>query len=162
METTSNKHYLYPASLFASKRPTLVTTILGTCVALCLYDPVNKIGGINHYMLPRWDGKGLPTAKWGDYANRTLLERLLTLGAEKKYMQAKVFGGLCRNTTTDLFGIGLGNVLAADSWLQQHQIQLVAKSTGGNSPRKLLYNTETGTVDMQLLLPAELLSGNER
>ena len=153
METTSNKYYLYPAALYASKQSTLVTTILGTCVAVCLYDPVNKLGGINHFMLPRWDGKGLPSAKWGDYANRTLLERMLILGAQKKYMQAKVFGGLCRNNSSDIFGIGVSNVLAAEIWLEQHQLPLLAKSTGGNSPRKLVYNTRTGTVDVHLLLP---------
>lgn len=153
METTLNKHYLYPASLFASKRATLVTTILGTCVALCLYDPVNKIGGINHFMLARWDGKGMPSARWGDYANRTLLERMLVLGAEKKHMQAKLFGGLCRNGSRDLFGIGVANIYAAEAWLQHHQLSLLGRSTGGASPRKLVFNTLTGSVDMQLLLP---------
>lgn len=153
METTLNKHYLYPASLFASKRLTLVTTILGTCVAVCLYDPINKVGGINHYMLPRWEGKGLPSAKWGDYANRTLLERMLVLGAEKKHIQAKLFGGLCRNSATDLFGIGVRNIFAAESWIQHHKIPVMAKNTGGISPRRLVFNTEAGTVDMHLLLP---------
>lgn len=120
---------------------------------MCLYDPVNKVGGINHFMLSRWDGKGVPSAKWGDYASRTLLERMLVLGAEKKQLQAKVFGGLCRNSSIDLFGIGRSNILTAESWIQHHQIPLLGQSTGGCSPRKLVFNTHTGTVDMHLLLP---------
>ena len=48
-------HYLYPASLFADKEPHIVTTILGSCVAVCLYDSVLNQGGINHYMLPLYD-----------------------------------------------------------------------------------------------------------
>ena len=158
MTAPGEKHFLYPAALYASKKPVLVTTILGTCVALCLYDPVSKIGGINHYMLSHWDGKGLPSAKFGDYANRTLLERMLSLGAEKKFMQAKLFGGLCREQG-DLFGIGQRNILLGESWLQQLQIPLLARSTGGSSPRKLLYNTQTGMVKMNLLLP-ETLTGD--
>lgn len=152
MEQTS-KHFLYPATLYVSKLTTKVTTILGSCVAVCLHDPVNKVGGINHFMLPRFDGKEMPTAKFGDYANRTLLERMLSFGAEKRYIQAKVFGGMTRHGRQDIFGIGGHNILLAEQWLQHMQIPLVARSTGGSSPRKLVFNTQTGTVDMHLLLP---------
>ena len=62
------KHYLYPSALFAERTPFLVDTILGSCVAVCLYDEHKKIGGINHYMLPLWNGDGLATPKFGNIA----------------------------------------------------------------------------------------------
>lgn len=153
-----NKYFLYPATLYVSKSQAKVMTILGTCVAVCLFDPINQIGGINHYMLPRYDGKDVPSAKFGDYANKTLLERMLSFGAEKKYLQAKIFGGMCRQAKGDLFGIGHNNIALAENWLQQMHIPLVARSTGGSSPRKLLYNTQTGMVDMHLLLPETIIA----
>ncbi len=59
-----NTHYLHPGNLFAHRTPHIVTTILGSCVAVCLWDPINNIGGINHYMLPLWNGEGLPVPKY--------------------------------------------------------------------------------------------------
>ena len=160
METIAKKYFLYPSGLYASKSPTLVTTILGTCVAVCLYDSLNKIGGINHYMLARWDGQGLPTPKWGDHAIRKLLERMLILGADKKFMKAKVFGGSSRRGELDVFNIGTNNILMAETYLSQLQIPLVARQTGGISPRKLVFNTETGAVDVHQLLPSTI-TGSE-
>ncbi|WP_224995833.1 chemotaxis protein CheD [Cesiribacter sp. SM1] len=160
METTSEKHYLYPAALFVSKKPTLVTTILGTCVAVCLYDPVQQVGGINHYMLSKWDGNGAPSLKYGDYAIQKLLEKMLSSGAEKKHLQAKVFGGLCKRASADVYSIGAKNIKVAETLLAQLQIPVVAKHLGGFSPRKLVFNTQTGTVDMKLLLP-DLIAGKK-
>jgi chemotaxis protein CheD len=61
---TNNSHFLYPAALFASSQPYVINTILGSCVAVCLWDPVYKVGGMAHYMLPLWNGEGLASPKW--------------------------------------------------------------------------------------------------
>jgi len=90
---TIKTHYLYPAALFAEEDPHLVDTILGSCVAVCLFDPVKKIGGINHYMLPFWNGTGLASPKYGNIAIQKLVEKMLSLGAKKENLQAKIFGG---------------------------------------------------------------------
>lgn len=147
------KHFLYPAALYASKTPALVTTILGTCVAVCLYDPATKIGGINHYMLAQWEGSGTPSAKWGDVAIRKLLEKMLHLGASKPSLQARVYGGLCRKAGGDAFNIGSKNIAMAKTYLAQLQIPIVAMDVGGHSPRKLTFQTHSGMVKMNLLLP---------
>ncbi|HEX2974864.1 MAG TPA: chemotaxis protein CheD, partial [Bacteroidales bacterium] len=57
-------HFLYPSTLFVSREPVIVNTILGSCVAVCLYDTLLKYGGINHYMLPLWNGQGLASPKF--------------------------------------------------------------------------------------------------
>ncbi len=74
-------HYLYPASLFADKEPHVVTTILGSCVAVCLYDSVLNQGGINHYMLPLWTGQGLASPRYGNCAIDRLIERMIAGGS---------------------------------------------------------------------------------
>lgn len=150
------KHFLHPAALFASKTPTLVSTILGTCVAICLYDPISRVGGINHFMLASWDGSGLPSLKYGDHATRALLEKMLRLGADKRNIQARVYGGLCRDKRGDAFNIGEKNINVAYSCLSQYHIPILAKDVGGCSPRKLSYQTHTGQVIVNCLLPEKL------
>ena len=86
-------HFLYPSSLFASNEPHIVSTILGSCVAVCLFDATTKIGGINHYMLPFWNGQGLASPKYGNIAIERLLEKMIALGCKKSNIRAKVFGG---------------------------------------------------------------------
>ncbi|EMR03986.1 chemotaxis protein CheD [Cesiribacter andamanensis] len=151
-----DKKFLYPATVFASKSPTLVTTILGTCVAVCLFDPISKIGGINHFMLASWDGNGLPSARFGDRAMQQLLERMQQLGADRRSLQARVYGGLCRKSGGDHFNIGAKNIGMARSLLSQLQIPVLTLDVGGRSPRKLAFQTHTGTVKIDLLLPEKI------
>ncbi len=158
MEFT-NKHFLYPATLYASKAPTLVTTILGTCVAVCLFDPVAKIGGINHFMLAQWDGSSPSSPKYGDVAIRNLYDKMLQQGAEKSNLHARIYGGLCRKGGGDAFNIGIKNILIAKKMLSQLHIPVRAQDVGGHSPRKLGFQTNTGLVKMDLLLP-EVVMGN--
>ena len=154
----TNKHFLYPANLYASKTSTLVTTILGTCVAVCLYDPVTKTGGINHFMLAQWDGNGAGSAKYGDVATHSLYDKMLQLGADKRKLQARLYGGLCRKGGGDAFNIGIKNILVARKMLSQLQIPVLSQDVGGHSPRKLVFHTSTGMVKMDLLLPEIVLS----
>src|SRR5690554_372550 len=93
MEQQYTQHFLYPSTLFASREPYVVKTILGSCVAICLWDPVTKIGGINHYMLPTWNGNDLASPKYGNIAIDKLLERMIFLGAKRENLKAKIFGG---------------------------------------------------------------------
>ena len=70
--------------LFANITPTVVTTILGSCVSVCFSDPVMKMGGINHYMLPYWNGQGLASPKFGNIAIEKLLEKMISMGVIKE------------------------------------------------------------------------------
>lgn len=140
-------HYLYPASLFADKEPHVVTTILGSCVAVCLYDQELKQGGINHYMLPLWNGQGLASPRYGNIAIERLIERMVALGSKKDNLKAKLFGGgEVLETNLDSFHIGQRNIAIAMELLAEHGIPVVAKSVGGKQGRKIEYNTATGEV----------------
>jgi chemotaxis protein CheD len=149
---TINTHYLYPAALFAEPEPYLVDTILGSCVSICLFDPVKKIGGINHYMLPFWNGTGLASPKYGNIAIQKLVEKMLAMGAKKELLQAKVFGGgEVVETKTNMFRIGERNIEVALKTLQELNIKVSGKSVGGKQGRKIRFNTETGVVLMKLI-----------
>lgn len=85
--------YLYPARLFASARPYYVTTILGSCVAVCLWDPGCRLGGINHFLLPYQATSSSPSFRFGNVAIQRLIDELLGLGSAEQDIQAKLFGG---------------------------------------------------------------------
>lgn len=141
------QHYLYPAALFAEGTPHVVSTILGSCVAVCLFDPKSNKGGINHYMLPLWNGQGLASPKYGNIAIERLIERMLALGCSKSNLQAKVFGGgEVIETNVSNFQIGDRNIKIAIEMLQEHKIPIVAKSVGGKLGRKIEFITHTGEV----------------
>lgn len=142
-----NTHFLYPAALFADKKPYLINTILGSCVAVCLYDPVLKMGGMNHFMLPFWNGQGLASPKYGNIAIEKLLDKMLYFGSSKRNLKAKVFGGgEIIETKITSFQIGERNIEIALDLLQEHKIPIIAQSLGGKSGRKIQFDTHLGNV----------------
>ena len=149
MSETTNKHYLYPSALFAEKAPYLVDTVLGSCVAVCLYDQRLKFGGINHFMLPLWNGEGLASPKYGNIATEKLIERMLFLGASKTNLIAKIFGGSSQINSS--MQIGVRNVEVAKEILAKYNIPIVAENLYGKVGRKLRYDTGSGQVMMKFL-----------
>ena len=149
MEEEQAKHYLYPSALFAEKEPHWVDTILGSCVAVCLYDSKLKIGGINHYMLPLWNGNGLASPKFGNIATEKLIEKMIKNGSSTVNLVAKVFGGA--NQIQSSMNIGDRNIEIAKEILASHNIKIIAENTGGSVGRKLRYDTGTGKVMMKFL-----------
>jgi chemotaxis protein CheD len=153
MEEELGKHYLYPSALFAEKTPFMVDTVLGSCVAVCLFDQYLKIGGINHYMLPFWNGNGLASPKYGNIATEKLVEKMLRNGASIQNMVAKVFGGANQMNTS--LKIGDQNIEIARQTLSNYGIKIIAENVGGDVGRKLRYNTGTGQVMMKFLTKSE-------
>lgn len=147
MDNSIPMHYLYPAALFASKTPHLVNTILGSCVAVCIHDPVLKIGGINHFMLPLWNGQGLASPKYGNIAIEKLIEKMYSFGCNKNNLRAKVFGGgEVIQTKIAQFNIGERNIQIAFELLEEYKIPVLGSSVGGKQGRKIQFFTKTGEV----------------
>ncbi len=146
------KHFLYPAALYASKEPHVITTLLGSCVSVFLYDSYLKIGGVNHFMLPLWNGDGLASPKFGNIAIKMLLEKMKSLGSRQDNLVAKVFGGAAvLETKKQVFFIGDRNVDVAYEHMRNENIKIVAASTRGKLGRKLLFNTFTGEVKQKYI-----------
>ena len=147
------KYYLHPGQLFASTDSHEVTTILGSCVAVCLWDPDVKIGGINHYLLPSFSGAGDASARFGDISIRELLAKLTTLGCDRRRLKAKIFGGACvleafRNQKDHL---GSQNIRTARELLAAEAIPVIGESVGGQRGRKLIFATDDGSAWVKVL-----------
>lgn len=152
-----NTHFLYPANLYATVRPYLINTILGSCVSVCLYDPIKQIGGMNHYMLPLWNGQGLASPKYGNIAIEKLLKSLEMKGADPNHIEAKVFGGAeVLESGPSGFKIGQRNVDVAMSMLERYHIRIKAKHVGGKLGRKMQFNTYTSEVRMKMIEKVKL------
>jgi chemotaxis protein CheD len=145
-------HFLYPSTLFASREYYVVNTILGSCIAVCIFDNVLKCGGINHYMLPYWNGQGLASPKFGNIAINKLLEKMLSMGCMKKNLIAKIFGGgNIIETSTAQFMIGDRNIAVAKDMLQELNLHIISQSVGGCQGRKIQFNTMTGEVKQKII-----------
>ncbi len=152
MNIAVNSHYLLPGNLFVHHEEHTVLTVLGSCVSVCLWDSRKRIGGINHYMLPFWNGEGLASPRFGNIAIMKLIERMIEQGADRRHLQAKVFGGGdMLKATTAFMNIGQRNIVLAQDLLRDERIPIVSSDPGGKNGRKLVFNTQTGVVLVKLL-----------
>jgi chemotaxis protein CheD len=145
--------YLHPGQFHVSSEPTAVTTILGSCVAVCLCDPVLRVGGINHYLLPHWAGGVAASLRYGNVAVQCLIESLYTLGCVKERLVAKLFGGACVIASFEEGEnhLGIKNVEVARRLLGEAGIRIVGEEVGGRHGRKLIFQTDDGVAWMKSL-----------
>src|SRR5262245_37032896 len=139
--------FLHPGRLFVSAEPFAIQTILGSCIAVCLWDSGLRIGGVNHYLLPHGGGNGPSSLRFGNIAIEELIRRILALGADKRRLRAKVFGGACVLESFQHGSNQLGhrNVQMARRILSAEGIRLLSEDTGGNHGRKLIFHTDSGS-----------------
>ncbi|HKB79793.1 MAG TPA: chemotaxis protein CheD [Thermoanaerobaculia bacterium] len=138
--------YLFPGQIFTSGESILVSTILGSCVAVCLWDPETGVGGINHFLLPLNPLRGGADARYGNTAMPRLLEGMLERGASARRLMAKVVGGasVITGLSVSRRSIGEQNVIVAREFLRTLDIPVAGDQTGGRRGRKLLFDTGSG------------------
>lgn len=143
-------HNVIPCNMLVKAEPCFISTILGSCVGVCLYDRTLHIGGMNHYMLPYWEGNGLASPKYGNIAIEKLIEKMLQAGCQMENLEAKVFGGGdVIEAKENVFHIGARNIEVAMDILNEKRIKIVAQSVGGKRGRKIYLNTKDGCVIMR-------------
>jgi len=148
--------FLLPGEMAVSRQPAVIATLLGSCVAICLYNKQLKAGGMNHYMLPGGNNVDMK-GKYGDYASAKLIEMMLRLDPNKKNLVAQIYGGgaVVGHLSTGV-GIGVKNIEIALEILESHGIPLIKKDVGGTNGRKIFFNTETGDIQMRPIEKSEL------
>lgn len=140
-------HFLHPSTIWTSKEPQWVTTILGSCVSVCLFDKRTCIGGINHFMLPYWNGEGLESPRYGNVAIAQLFQKMLEFGVKKEDMVCKIFGGAeMLAEQVSVFNVGRRNIELANKLILELGIPVAGSSIGGKLGRKIHFNTGTGEV----------------
>jgi chemotaxis protein CheD len=140
-------YYLHPGGIFAPAQPHQVTTVLGSCIAVCLWDPLLRIGAINHYLLPLWNGEGLPTPRYGNIAIPLLIDRLKEHGVLQSRLVAKIFGGATMWQGNDnAYAVGERNASLARRLLDELRIPVQGADVGGDFGRKIIFDTGSGVV----------------
>ena len=139
--------------LRVSSKPLLLDTVLGSCIAACLYDPVSGVGGMNHFMLPEGFDPDNPTsARYGVNAMELLISELMKLGADRRRFQSKIFGGgHVLNIRESLDGVPQRNIDFIKRFLETESIPIIREDVGGYQPRRVLFHTHTGKVFLKYL-----------
>jgi chemotaxis protein CheD len=139
----------------SNRADTVLTTILGSCVATCLSDPVAGVGGMNHFVLPHGDSSDGTRNRYGLHAMELLINGLLKMGARKDRIEAKLFGGAMMHD--GLGRIGVANGEFAVRFLDAEGIRCVAKSLGGTDCRRIRYVPSTGQARQMIVQSSELV-----
>lgn len=141
---------ILPGEYYATVEQTLIVTVLGSCVSVCLRDPLLKIGGMNHFLLPTDDSTMIESvsesARYGVFAMELLINQMLKLGASKNRLEAKVFGGgnVLRGLT--LSNVGQRNAEFVVDYLKAENIPVMASDLLDEYPRKVYFFPNTGKV----------------
>jgi chemotaxis protein CheD len=136
--------YLHGGQVAVAAQPTAITTVLGSCVAVCLYDPVARVGGMNHFLLPHHVERER-SPRFGTVAVPQLLEGLLGAGAHHGHVKAKVFGGSSVLSAFRHRNLGDENAELALRLLADAGVEVVERDLGGQRGRKLIFHTDDGT-----------------
>lgn len=148
--------FLHPSAIYVNREPTWVATVLGSCVAVCFIDQKRQIGGINHFMMPFWNGEGLESPKYGNVAISQLFQKMLDFGAKKEDIACKIFGGAkVLHDHASVFRVGQRNIELAYQMVAELGIPVISSSTGGKQGRKIYFNTATGEVLQKYLIKSK-------
>jgi chemotaxis protein methyltransferase CheR len=143
LECSDPKFPIIVGEIRASDRPEWITTLLGSCVATCLYDEVAKIAGMNHFMLPNSVANPRQCASFGVHAMELLINRIMKLGGNRSRLKAKVFGGSAVVNTSDKWNVGAKNIEFAKRFLDVEGIPIVASHTGGTAGMQIQFHTRS-------------------
>lgn len=148
-----NRIFLLPGEYCVVNKPARITTLLGSCVAVCLWDGWRKVAGMNHFLLPAESESSGSSTRYGDVAIDTLLESMAELGSGQETLQAQIFGGgaVVEHLVSVGSDIGEKNIRLARSQLAKYGIRIVHQDVGGNSSRKIHLNSATGKVTVKMV-----------
>ena len=132
------------------------TTVLGSCVATCLFDPEARVGGMNHFLLPDAGPARGQQFRYGLYAMELLINGLLKRGASRQRLEAKLFGGAAMSD--GLGNIGAANAAFAQRFLADEGIHCAAQSLGGRQARRIRFTPTTGQARQLLLQPDAIIA----
>lgn len=146
------RYTVFPGQFLITSVPSLITTVLGSCVSVCLWDKSSGIAGLNHYLLPGNEQDAHGDSNRGFTATRMTVKSMINRHANPELLEAKVFGGSSSlNPESDIFKIGKRNIETAIEVLKEFDIPVVAQHVGGMYGRRIVFNTGTGKVRMRLL-----------
>ena len=142
---------ILPGEYYVTTQDEMIMTVLGSCISVCVRDPIFGIGGMNHFMLPTgneeeaesWQkGAMSAAARYGNYAMELLINAILKQGGSRKHLEVKIFGG--GQILAQMMDIGQRNIAFIRNYIHTEGLRLVAADVGDRCPRKVLYFPATG------------------
>lgn len=159
---------IVPGEYYVTRRDMVLVTVLGSCVAACIRDKTNGIGGMNHFMLPKSMGEKSgwlsSSARYGAYAMEVMINQILKQGAKRENLEAKLFGGAAVIKNMNSLNVGDDNAKFALEYLRKERIAVIAEDLLGELPRKVYYFPKTGRVLVKKLksLPNDTIITREQ
>ncbi|RKY09899.1 MAG: hypothetical protein DRP65_07295 [Planctomycetota bacterium] len=152
-ENSLNRIFLLPGEYCVVSKPTRITTLLGSCVAVCLWDGWKKAAGMNHFLLPTGPQSDSANTRYGDVAIDSLIKSMAQLGSKPQTLKAQIFGGgaVVEHLTSVGSNVGKKNIELAQSRLAKHGIRIAHRDIGGNQGRKIYLNSTTGQVTVKMI-----------
>lgn len=152
-----------PGEYFVANENLVIMTVLGSCIAACIWDSRMRLGGMNHFMLPDGDAADV-SGRYGSYAMELLINDLLKMGARRESMQAKIFGGAQVMHTFTTMNVGERNTKFVIDYLHTERIPVVSEDVLDIYPRKVCFFPVTGKAMVKRLAHAhpESLLAQER
>jgi chemotaxis protein CheD len=149
----AGNYLLKPGYIYIAEPKTIMSTVLGSSVSVCLFDRKRKVAGMNHFRLPFTRDAQNATADYGNVATLTLIRMLVHDGSDARHLEAQVFGG-AYNTEISPKDIGRENVSVAKKVLLREKIRIVSEDIGGEKGRKIVFDpakNETAVIKVDKL-----------
>ncbi len=148
---------ILPGEFYVTRRSETIVTVLGSCISACIRDPLTKIGGMNHFMLPSttnegedWGGSPLSAEnRYGNYAMENLINAIIRTGGARNRFEVKIFGG--GQVLANMTDVGARNINFVREYLESESLKILAEDVGTIHPRKVYYFPETGKVQVKRL-----------
>ncbi|HEY3277244.1 MAG TPA: chemotaxis protein CheD [Syntrophorhabdaceae bacterium] len=156
-----SKIYLKPGELVVATEPTIVSTVLGSCISVTMYHPRFRIGVMCHAMLPKGEAASGPAAfRYADLSILYMVDWFTTRGIKRNEIEVKLFGG--SDVLTSISGdgapatVGAQNVRVALETIKKEKLMLLAEDVRGEAGRKILFDTHTGHILLKRIRKTEL------
>jgi chemotaxis protein CheD len=153
--------YLKPSEIYITECPSMVETVLGSCVSVTMFDRTSGVGMICHCLLPQCknevpcDGDCSEGFKYVDCSIRRMLAKYTSYDVKRSNIEVKVFGGAdmfnAKTATANSIAVGKQNIETALKIIKREQLNLITTDVGGTEGRKIYFNTRTGEVHLKRL-----------
>ena len=142
-----SEYFLKPGFIYHTSNQNSILTVLGSSVAITMYDRGARRGGMNHFFNPNFDESATPTAVYARPSTLQLLRMMTKQGSALESIEAQIFGGASRDgDDEEMKMIGSNNVDAAMQLLDFYGIRVIGSDVGGKQGRKIIFNVYTGEV----------------
>jgi chemotaxis protein CheD len=142
--------FLIPGDLCISTEPAVYKTVLGSCIAICLFDRIRRAGGMNHFIYADSKGKYFNDS-YGDISCENLIRKMINSGSRKEDLTARIYGGSSSQNGTQVFSPGIKNIEVAKTILQKWNIPILTEDLGGCYGRTITFQTESDQVTVRKL-----------